>query len=163
MAENNGDAWHRNGEPDEPATPRPNGWPDPARVGVPVEPERDGWHWLTWTPTNTPFAVQWTPSGQWLPSRYWQQARHEWAARMCHYIGPALLPAEVAAAVAQARREGLEEAAQLVASLRTKAREASYAARYEADADGDHDNRLIADGADFLETAIRARAAEGAR
>ena len=23
-----------------------NGWPDPARPGVPLNPEKDGWHWL---------------------------------------------------------------------------------------------------------------------
>ena len=65
--------------------------------------------------------------------------------------------------VIAARREGIEAAAQLVASMRTKAREASYAARDEADPDGDHDNRLIEDSADFLETAIRALLTEGGR
>lgn len=96
----------------------PGGWPDAARPGMPMEPERDGWHWLQWVglfPADTlghtnPVARYWEKDGWWDGSmhrhaRYWQQG---W-----HYLGPCLTPAEIEARVAAARREGIEAAAEI--------------------------------------------------
>ena len=35
-------------------------WPDPKRPGVPMFAERDGWHWLSNKPNETPFPAEWT-------------------------------------------------------------------------------------------------------
>lgn len=35
-------------------------WPDPKRPGVPMLPERDGWHWLSNKPNETLFLAEWT-------------------------------------------------------------------------------------------------------
>ncbi len=90
-------------------TQNPGGWPDPARPGVPLNPERDGWQ-----------IVRHKGNGAFVP-RYWE--RDHWhagvgvrwpsvppdeAARMWDYAGPMLTPAEVAAreaAAAEAMRE----------------------------------------------------------
>lgn len=82
----------------------PNGWPDPMRPGVPMNPERDGWHWLD------ECAREWSAIDQaWLdhagdPIFMVPYERFR-------YFGPCLTPAEAAARVAEARREGMREAA----------------------------------------------------
>ncbi|ANA14196.1 hypothetical protein [Acetobacter oryzifermentans] len=38
----------------------PTNWPDPNRPGVPMFPERDGWHWLSNGPNDSPFPAEWT-------------------------------------------------------------------------------------------------------
>lgn len=88
----------------------PNGWPDPDKPGVPLHPERDGWHWLHHPEDLRPMVTG------------WQAELHGWPSGGLHspqvivdlgyrYLGPALLPAEVAALVAEARAKALEEAA----------------------------------------------------
>lgn len=81
-----------------------NGWP--SRPGVPLHPERDGWHWVGGT-------VQ--PSGWDADCQEWLSASGGWIkpADLAHhrYIGPCLTPAEVSAALADARAQALEEAA----------------------------------------------------
>lgn len=87
-----------------------NNWPDPARPGVPLKPEQDGWHWL----------VQ---AGHEMPAM-WNAAQQQWSqGGLCcsgscspkyvasdtfiprvRYLGPCLTPAEVEARVAEARR-----------------------------------------------------------
>jgi hypothetical protein len=99
----------------------PNNWPDPAKPGYPLNPERDGWHWLAQADCNP------------CPA-YWRAAQEEWmqgglicigtahVKYLCgdhfvggvRYIGPCLTPAEVEAREQAARREGMEEAAQEV-------------------------------------------------
>ena len=87
----------------------PGGWPDASRPGVPMHPERDGWHWLQWVglfpadQADAPTVRRWEKDGWWDGSmhrhaRYWQQG---W-----RYLGPCLTPAEVAARDAAARRQG---------------------------------------------------------
>jgi hypothetical protein len=84
-----------------------NGWPDPERPGVPLNPERDGWHWLSGA-TETPAALEWRYSVTGLQKRGWylHRAQHGlvYADEMAHwrYLGPALTPAEVAAQIAAA-------------------------------------------------------------
>lgn len=91
--------------------PSPQPWPDMTRPGVPLEPERDGAHWL-WISqaTGALMAFQWrAPPG---PDRVgaWANISREIttsypldAVRMgLTYCGPCLTPAQVAAQVAAA-------------------------------------------------------------
>ena len=95
-------------------TQNPGGWLDAARPGVPLEPERDRWHWLR----STKSAVE---PHEWLGSEgEYPHYNGTWncdfdkpadAARAgMTYLGPCLTPAEVAAREAAARREGIEAA-----------------------------------------------------
>ena len=99
-------------------TQNPGGWPDAERPGVPTNPERDGWHWVQAHKKLDAFMFR-------NPWR-WRAASQTWSladdtetpaeeARVCHYLGPCLLPSEVAARVAAARREGIEAAWGVVA------------------------------------------------
>jgi hypothetical protein len=85
-----------------------NSWPFDDRPGVPVGPERDGWHWLDGEP------------GKWIAADgiwyvyavpLWDET-DKW--RDVAYGGPCLTPAEHAAAIAAARAEGMMEAARIV-------------------------------------------------
>ena len=80
-------------------TKNPGGWP--GALGVPENPERDGWHWVTYRGEETPRARFWfaddTGWGFGLPAD---------EPHLCRYEGPILFPAEVAARVAEAREEG---------------------------------------------------------
>jgi hypothetical protein len=91
-----------------------NNWPDPARPGVPLNPERDGWHWLVCPLKHDVFPRFWRAAGEAQNCRWaakWLYSRNDWNPKECTYLGPALTPAEVEARVAQARRDALEEAA----------------------------------------------------
>ena len=85
----------------------PNGWPDPTRPGVPLNPERSGWHWLRHPEDLRPMVAG------------WDAELHGWPSGALHspqgivdlgyrYLGPALLPAEVAAREAAAYQRGAE-------------------------------------------------------
>ncbi|MDN7356357.1 hypothetical protein [Acetobacter senegalensis] len=37
----------------------PTNWPNPEQPGVPMFPERDGWHWLSNSPNGDPFPAEW--------------------------------------------------------------------------------------------------------
>ncbi len=87
-----------------------NGWPDPSRPGVPLHPERDGWHWL-----HHPEDIRAFPCA-------WDSEHAAWCSGGMHspegivdlgynYLGPCLTPAEHACALADARAQALEEAA----------------------------------------------------
>ncbi len=81
-----------------------NGWPDPQRPGVPLNPERDGWHWLAWDPA-WPEPAYW--DGEWS-----QSDTSNLSVRTARYIGPLLTPTEVAAreaAAAEAMREAIKK------------------------------------------------------
>ncbi len=58
-----------------------NGWPDPARPGVPLNPERHGWHWLAWDPA-WPEPAYW--DGEWS-----QSDTSNLSVRTARYLGPA--------------------------------------------------------------------------
>lgn len=98
-------------------TKNPGGWPDPARPGVPLNPKKDGWHWVAWH-NDPPDVMWWTPHGPehrgqcWLWDGDWTGPG--WVAPQARYLGPALLPAEVAALVAEAHARALDEAAAVV-------------------------------------------------
>jgi hypothetical protein len=85
-----------------------NGWPE--KPGVPLNPERDGWHWLVKGDFYT--AALWHRGHfTFLFTKIWPE---ELSQLDMTYIGPALTPAEVDARVADARRDALEEAARAV-------------------------------------------------
>jgi hypothetical protein len=89
-----------------------NGWPD--KPGVPLNPERDRWHWRRSSKVGSkPSATWWCAS-----ERVWQDGPMTYVtvniASQDYYLGPCLTPAEVAARVTQAKRDALEEAARLV-------------------------------------------------
>ncbi len=82
-----------------------NGWPDPARPGVPLNPEREGHHWCCVYP-NLPFPIVWRHDG--IGFRWDNGYSPEQAAQHWRYVGLCLTPAEVAArsaAAAEAMRE----------------------------------------------------------
>jgi hypothetical protein len=86
-----------------------NGWS--GKPGVPLNPERDGWHWCE---RDGGLEPRFWSSGQQL----WAGVRNSWitpkmVAALFNYAGPCLTPAEVDARVQQARRDALEEAAQV--------------------------------------------------
>ena len=96
----------------------PGGWPDAARPGVPMRPETASAAWFAdprrhLSEGEGPFVLLWAPA-----DRLWHGARECYApedvAAFATYLGPCLLPAEVAAREAAARRKGIEEAAKEV-------------------------------------------------
>ena len=91
-----------------------NGWP--GKPGVPLNPERDGWHWLL-APDGDQFPCLWRvvgidKKGPW--PMVWNYDPEGWAPEECKYIAPCLAPAEAEARVKEARRDALEEAARFV-------------------------------------------------
>jgi hypothetical protein len=116
------------------------GWP--ATPGVPLNPERDGYHavacatgdadgvmMLYWVP-----AEQWTDNadvvGGWTLDPLRENAHiftdfEDEGYRRVHYLGPCLLPSEVAAREAAARRAGIEAAADVAAALMRATRDAA--------------------------------------
>ena len=86
-----------------------NNWPDPARPGVPLNPERDGWHWFV--------RGDFYSLALWHRGHFTFQDTTAWPEEFSQldmtYAGPALTPSEVEARVADARRDGLEEAARV--------------------------------------------------
>jgi hypothetical protein len=95
-----------------------NGWP--ATPGVPENPERDGWHWLADSYGDTGMGY-WQPKLDHMQPGVWALYRSgdiklapRGAARNFSYLGPCLLPTEVAAREAAARREGIEAALKIV-------------------------------------------------
>jgi hypothetical protein len=97
-----------------------NGWPDPARPGVPLNPEWDGWHWVQEPGQDQECAL-------WRAKPFLGADRGSWETKGTeddwqpyeisnwHYLGPVLTPAEVDARVKEARRDALEEEAQRAA------------------------------------------------
>jgi hypothetical protein len=93
-------------------TPNPNGWPDPDKPGVPLNPERDGYHWiLGWN--ATPFVAEWMADrdAEFGGCYGWYDGGDDppgVVAQGWTYLGPCLTPAEVAAREAAAFRRGAE-------------------------------------------------------
>jgi hypothetical protein len=92
----------------------PGGWPDAARPGYPLNPERDGWHWVMMR-EGVPFrprACFWDASrpGWAVPgsAKLREDAGPEW-----RYLAPCHTPAEVSAQVEAARREEREACARI--------------------------------------------------
>jgi hypothetical protein len=98
-----------------------NGWP--GKPGVPLNPEKDGWHWIK--PKISPKRgiqlidesasrpMPWNIVSPLSHKPAWNGVMEpEHAANAWQYLGPCLTPAEVEARVKEARRDALEEAAQ---------------------------------------------------
>lgn len=77
------------------------GWPDDAKPGVPMEPEKSQYHWLLWvglSPADrgheTVSIYRWEKDGWWDGRMH---RHHRFMVDGWRYLGPCLTPAEVAA------------------------------------------------------------------
>jgi hypothetical protein len=89
-----------------------NNWPDPALPGVPLTPERDGWHAID---AGGDFVCLWWISEQ----RRWHLGSVRLPAYLmatATYLGPIIPPAEVEARIAAAVAEEREACANLCAA-----------------------------------------------
>ena len=97
-----------------------NGWP--GKPGVPLNPEKDGWHWLVRKNEQFPEVWEWNAGPLGAVAEYGDQSIGAWLegegngqpkemAKWYRYLGPALTPAEMDARIATARKDALEEAA----------------------------------------------------
>lgn len=97
-----------------------NGWP--GEPGVPLHPERDGWHWLQFEGAPKPFPWCWLPATETDPVAAWgsgdgRELTTAGAAKRWRYLGPCLTPADLAAeraAAAEAMREAAADCARLL-------------------------------------------------
>ena len=78
-------------------------WPDPNKPGMPLNPERDGIHWLFNPDNDKPHPVIWVADlGTWAVGDVWTPRM---VAEMgLHYQGPVLMPAETDALRAENAR-----------------------------------------------------------
>jgi hypothetical protein len=82
-----------------------NGWPD--KPGVPLNPERDGWHWLVCPLKHDVFPRFWRAAGEAQNCRWtakWLYSRNDWNPKKCTYLGPALTPAELESRFSEAMK-----------------------------------------------------------
>ena len=97
-----------------------NGWPDPERPGVPLNPERSGWHWVAMN--EDPEPAYWGAAELAGTAGWWFTEDMHYgpisAGPNVRYLGLCLNPAEVAAQIAAAvaaERAACEKVAQTVA------------------------------------------------
>lgn len=78
-------------------------WPDPKRPGVPMFPERDGWHWLS-IGDASPIPIEWNADQSPVAFDDWGWAlgdcdddlhSPEKAAKSMRYHGPVLTPTQI--------------------------------------------------------------------
>lgn len=96
-------------------------WPDPARPGVPMNPEKDGWHWLSAMyyndPIGPPVACFWEAKLERWPRLQDKPGNYPVSSGFC-YTGPVLTPDEVTALQARVTElEGALATARLVPPL----------------------------------------------
>jgi len=90
-----------------------NGWP--GKPGVPLNPERDGWHWISLLGgKDNAQVIEWFSDAMRWDETDWTTEDFGLHTR---YLGPVLTPAEVDARIATARLEGIERAAKAVINL----------------------------------------------
>jgi hypothetical protein len=126
----------------------PGGWPDAARPGYPLNPERDGWHWLLWADETTrPCPRLWSASQNgWVVWSTGGIAFPSEAIIYCQiYIGPCHTPAEVEARIEAARREGAAKEREAIAQM------------HDIWADRHHPDTIAHTRHKFCAAAIRAR------
>ena len=103
-------------------------WPDPARPGVPLNPELDDWHWLK-TRDGLQVPYEWRAAGECERGRwpnYWVPVHDDnWQAMECTYLGPVLSHNQTKALQARV--------AQLEAVLREMLYEATHLSPQEDD------------------------------
>lgn len=99
----------------------------PGKPGVPLHPEKDGWHWLLQVNGQYPEVWEWASDpaeyGAWCESQGDGQPKE--IAKWFHYLGPVLKPDEAVTAL-------LREA-QLKAALREMVYEATHLSPQEDD------------------------------
>lgn len=79
----------------------PTNWPNPERPGVPLFPERDGWHWISYC--GTPRPLFWSAkSNTWFSSSGTRSRRENTNAHWI-YKEPVLTPAQIAEMLAGER------------------------------------------------------------
>ena len=67
-------------------------WPDPKRPGVPLHPERDGWHWLRYA-GREPEPDRWNAAAQgW---RYCGVLEYTSGPRVWSYVAPCPAPQDI--------------------------------------------------------------------
>lgn len=97
------------------------GWP--GGPGVPLNPERDGWHWLRDNNPGEIVAALWNGPDCTHWSNVWDFAGNdegldpESVARYYAYVAPCILPAELAAAEAAAAQEAVAREREACAAL----------------------------------------------
>ena len=93
-----------------------NGWPD--KPGVPLNPDRDGDHWLKSASTGETYLFKWKAEKFWScgqPQILPHWVNHPmWQVKEMTYLGPCLTPDQATAL--QARVAELEAALQRIAS-----------------------------------------------
>jgi hypothetical protein len=79
-----------------------NGWP--GKPGVPLNPERDGWHWVcAAVGIAAPYPMLWCADGKaWDTGDGWEFYTSPRMTERTRYLGPVLTPAEVEARAADA-------------------------------------------------------------
>jgi hypothetical protein len=83
-----------------------NNWPDPARPGVPLNPERDGWHWISLLGgKDKAQVIEWFADAMRWDETDWTTDDFGLHTR---YLGPILTPAEVDARVKKAVDLGID-------------------------------------------------------
>jgi hypothetical protein len=83
-----------------------SGWPDPLKPGMPLNPERDGWHWLLQPVTEKQWIIAWNPDWNYwgaFPGISPNDMGHP-KLRGYKYLGPVLTPAEADALRAENAR-----------------------------------------------------------
>jgi hypothetical protein len=113
-----------------------NGWPDAAKPGYPMNPERDGWHWVrpNVAPAYAPECWFWIASAE-VFERDASDQDDPWFPTHYDYLGPCHTPAEVAAlidAAYQAGAEAMREAAAQNADCECGIRRDAVLARLES-------------------------------
>jgi hypothetical protein len=90
-----------------------NGWPDASKPGYPLNPDRDGWHWVD-RPMHGVLPMQWLEiaGGGWVGKHTCLTALEATKAGW-RYLGPCHTPTEGAALVEAARREEREACAEV--------------------------------------------------
>ena len=95
-------------------------WPDPTRPGVPMFPERDGWHIVVFMGSEQP--MRWrasTPFPHWLAmSGKMLDVIELGRTRFSGYIGPCLTPAQIAELLAGERERCVDVCNRLANSQR---------------------------------------------
>jgi hypothetical protein len=70
-----------------------NNSPDPNKPGVPLNPEKDGWHWVQWPNGGSLECQRW---GRGVANfRGWAEWRNGYMAAQYRYLGPVLTPEEI--------------------------------------------------------------------
>lgn len=80
-------------------------WPDPNKPGVPLNPERDGFHWLFDPENKKSYPEMWVAEiGAWAVGDVWTPGMV--AEMSVHYQGPVLTPSEIDTLRAENARMG---------------------------------------------------------